>query len=180
MFSCSECCDLFFPIIPTLALYVLANPEQKACLFGPGSTSVRTNRATVWIETGIESPSDIHLRNAMLLQTYPRRLYFSALRSVAQSVSSYDEFRWIPEHLDYSRLKQRCRQKFLQETVTKTLIIKGSVIITDLTDEVVRVGKLAVAHGSFSDVWKGVWNDPVEKKQRLVKFLSSIRSRFRV
>jgi hypothetical protein len=105
----------------------------------------------------------------MLLQTYPRRLYFSALRSVAQSVSSYDEFRWIPEHLDYSRLRQRCRQKFLQETVTKTLVVKGSIIITDLTDEVVRIGKSAVAHGSFSDVWKGVWNNAAESKQQAVK-----------
>lgn len=112
----------------------------------------------------------------MILQTYPHYLYFSALRSVALSVSSYDEFRWIQEHQDYSRLKQRCRQKFLQETVTKTLVIKGSVILTDLTDEVVRVGTSAVSHGSFSDVWKAVWNDPVEKRTRSVKFSRIIPS----
>ena len=43
----------------------------------------------------------------MILQTYPPRLYFSSLRTVALSISSYDEFRWIQEHQDYSRLKQR-------------------------------------------------------------------------
>lgn len=104
----------------------------------------------------------------MILQTYPHHLYFSSLRTVALSISSYDEFRWIQEHQDYSRLKQRCRQKFLQETVTKTLVVKGSLILTDLTDEVVKQGESAVCHGSFSDVWKGVWNDPVERRARVV------------
>jgi hypothetical protein len=112
----------------------------------------------------------------MILQTYPRYLYFQSLRTVALSISSYEEFRSIPEHLDYSRLKQRCRQKFLQETVTKTLVVKGSVIITDLTDEVTIVGDSAVAHGSFADVWKGVWVDPIERRQRdvAVKYLRQV------
>ena len=104
----------------------------------------------------------------MILKTYPQYLYFQSLRTVALSISSYEEFRSIPEHIDYSRLKQRCRQKFLQETVTKTLVVKGSVIVTDLTDEVVTLGDSAVAHGSFADVWKGVWMDPIERHQRNV------------
>jgi len=87
---------------------------------------------------------------------------------MALSISSYDEFRWTQDHQDYSRLKQRCRQKFLQETVTKTLIIKGSVIMTDLTDEVVQIGSSAIFHGAFSDVWKAVWNDPIDKRPRTV------------
>ena len=59
--------------------------------------------------------------------------------------------------------------KFLQETITKTLVVKGSVILTDLTDEVVK-GEAAVAHGRFSDVWKGIWNDPIERRPRSVSF----------
>jgi hypothetical protein len=43
-----------------------------------------------------------------------------------QAILSYDEFRWIPEHLDYSRLKQRARQKSTLEKVTKTLVVKGA------------------------------------------------------
>ncbi|GLB42900.1 putative protein tyrosine kinase [Lyophyllum shimeji] len=157
-----ECCDLFFPIFPTFALYILGNPEVDSPVPGlPGAPSSK-------VEVGIESASDVHLRNSMILQTYPQHLYFSSLRPVALSVSSYDEFRWIQEHQDYSRLKQRCRQKFLQETVTKTLVIKGSVILTDLTDHLVRIGTCAVGHGAFSDVWKAVWNDPVEKRPRTV------------
>ncbi|KAF8882977.1 kinase-like domain-containing protein [Infundibulicybe gibba] len=111
-----ECCDLFFPIIPTVAIYVL----------GDSSIPIVPNPATILIETGIESASDVHLRNALIFQTYPHHLYFSNLRAIALAVSSYDEFRWTQEHQDYSRLKQRCRQKFLQETVTKTLVVKGS------------------------------------------------------
>ena len=60
--------------------------------------------------------------------------------------------------------------KFLQETITKTLVVKGSVILTDLTDEVVK-GEAAVAHGRFSDVWKGIWNDPIERRPRPVSSL---------
>lgn len=112
----------------------------------------------------------------MILQTYPPHLYFASLRSAFLSLASYDEFRWISEHQDYSRLKQRCRQKFLQETVTKTLVVKGSVILTDLTDEIVLRGTSAVCHGSFSDVWKGVWNDPVEKRPQTVSILGCLHT----
>ncbi|KAF8063413.1 kinase-like domain-containing protein [Lyophyllum atratum] len=158
-----ECCDLFFPILPTFALYILGNFDKDV-----DPVSGVLDSPNIRVDVGLESASDVHLRNAMILQVYPQYLYFSALRSVALSVSSYDEFRWIQEHQDYSRLKQRCRQKFLQETVTKTLVVKGSVILTDLTDEVVQYGTCAVGHGAFSDVWKAVWHDPVEKRSRNV------------
>ena len=116
----------------------------------------------------------------MILQTYPPRLYFSSLRTVALSISSYDEFRWIQEHQDYSRLKQRCRQKFLQETVTKTWVVGGSLVLTDLTDDVVIIGDSPVAHGSFSDVWKGTWNDPIERRPRIVRKFSSANMYFTI
>ncbi|KAF8962816.1 kinase-like domain-containing protein [Flammula alnicola] len=168
-----ECCDLFFPIYPTLALYILGTSDSH---YSSTSTYRQTSRSTVWLDIGLESASDVHLRNAMVLQTYPERLFFASLRTVALSISSYDEFRWIQEHQDYSRLKQRCRQKFLQETVTKTLVVRGEIMLTDLTDEVVVLGDSAVAHGSFSDVWMGKWEDPVERRTRMValKFLRQI------
>jgi hypothetical protein len=156
---------LFFPILPTFALYILGRSDDHGDVLSP------TESPVVHIPVGIEFPVDVHLRNSMILQTYPRYLCFSALRPISLSISSYDEFRWIQEHQDYSRLKQRCRQKFLQETVTKTLVVKGSVVLTDLTDEVMRVSTCAFGYGSFSDVWKGVWNDPVEKRPRNVSQL---------
>ncbi|EDR00010.1 uncharacterized protein LACBIDRAFT_314918 [Laccaria bicolor S238N-H82] len=136
-----ECCDLFFPVFPTLALYILGTANEQC---SSTSTHRQTGRSTIWIDVGLESASDVHLRNAMILQTYPHFLYFSSLRTVALSISSYDEFRWIQEHQDYR-----------------------SVILTDLTDEVVK-GDAAVAHGTFSDVWKGTWNDPIESRPRPV------------
>lgn len=160
-----SCCDLFFPIFPTLSIYILGTAD--GC-YPSNPTYAQPIHNTIWIDVGVESASDVHLRNAMILQTYPRYLYFSSLRTVALSISSYDEFRWIQEHQDYSRLKQRCRQKFLQETVTKTLVLRPSVVLTDLTDQVKMIGNSAVAHGSFSDVWKGKWNDPVERRTRFV------------
>ncbi|KAF9496946.1 kinase-like protein [Pleurotus eryngii] len=160
--------DLFFSIFPTLAVYILADPDHDL--------DDNPKASKVAIDYGLETPSDIHLRNAMLLQTYPRRLYFCTLLSVTQSISSYDEFRWIPEHQDYSRLKQRCRQKHTIEGVKKTLLVKGRVVISDLTDEVVKSGREPLYHGSFSDVWKGTWDDTASEQRRVValKFLRQV------
>ncbi len=137
-----------------------------------------------------ESEIDVHLRNAMILSAVPRmnqsssspKLYFSSLSSIVRSISSYDEFRcrWIPElFADYSRLKQRCRQMFLQETVTKTLVVKGDIVVTDLTDDIALIGKHAIGGGAFSDVWKGKWCDQVEGKECAVavKFLRSVMAK---
>ncbi|KAK0429749.1 kinase-like domain-containing protein, partial [Armillaria borealis] len=167
--------DFFFPILPTVAVYILG-------------TIVRSSHSRpAAIPLDHESEIDVHLRNAMILSAVPRmnqsssspKLYFSSLSSITRSISSYDEFRckWIPElFVDYSRLKQRCRQMFLQETVTKTLVVKGDIAVTDLTDDIALIGKHAVGGGAFSDVWKGKWCDQVEGKECAiaVKFLRSV------
>ncbi|KAK0473649.1 kinase-like domain-containing protein, partial [Armillaria novae-zelandiae] len=170
-----DLCDFFVPILPSVALYIL----------GKSARSSHSRPAAIALDH--ESEVDVHLRNAMILSTVPRmsqlsssqKLYFSSLSSIVRSISSYDEFRcrWIPElFADYSRLKQRCRQKFQQQTVTKMLVVKGDVAVTDLTDDVTMIGKDAVACGAFSDVWKGKWWDRVERKERTVavKFLRRV------
>ncbi|EGN97419.1 hypothetical protein SERLA73DRAFT_75104 [Serpula lacrymans var. lacrymans S7.3] len=164
-----NCEHLFFPVMPTLALYILGSQDDDATLSCPANIET----GVVWVDCGLEGPSDIHLRNAVVLQSYPKRLYFSSLYSITQSISSYDQFRTNSERMDYSRLKQRSRQKYTLEQVTKTLVVKGSILLVDLSEEVVRVGDSAVSHGSFSDVWKGVWTNYATDEARPValKFL---------
>jgi hypothetical protein len=153
--------------MPTLALYVLGVQDQDEDRdvglpvrdARGDSTSEPGYDGAVWIDVGIESRTDVHLRNASLLQRNPTHLYFSSLTSLVQALANYDECRWIPEHLDYSRLKQRARQKATLQEVTKTLLIKGNVLLVDLTDEVRKVGQDPVCHGGFSDVWKGIWTN---------------------
>jgi len=145
--------------MPTVALYILGTQDTSSYATTP--PTVHNNKGTTWINVGLESVSDVHLRNASLLQRNPTYLYFSSLTSVVQAISSYDECRWIPEHLNYSRLKQRARQKSTLEKVTKTLLLKGSVLLVDLSDEVTKVGQDPVYHGGFSDVWKGVWTNSI-------------------
>jgi len=73
-----------------------------------------------------------------MTRSYARHaLHFSSLTSVTQAITHYDSFHWVSEHQDYSRLKQRTRQKAVLEKVTKTLVMEGSVLLVDLTDEVV-------------------------------------------
>ncbi|KAJ8496759.1 hypothetical protein ONZ45_g12335 [Pleurotus djamor] len=165
--------DLFFSVLPTVAVYILANADASSSC---SEHLVTQPSAKVFVDCSIETPVDIYLRNAMLLQTYPQRLYFTTFLSVTQSITCYDSFRWIPEHQDYTRLKQRCRHKHIIEGVTKTLLVKGRVIITDLTDEVVKSGNEPLHHGSFSDVWKGEWKDSATMKRRVVavKFLRQV------
>ncbi|PBK98501.1 kinase-like protein [Armillaria gallica] len=171
-------CDFFFPILPTVAVYIL------------GTITRSSHSRPAAIPLDHESEIDVHLRNAMILSAVPGmnqsssspKLYFSSLSSIVRSISSYDEFRcrWIPElFADYSRLKQRCRQMFLQETVTKTLVVKGDIAVTDLTDDIALIGKHAVGGGAFSDVWKGKWCDRVEGKECAVavKFLRSVMAK---
>lgn len=161
---------LLFPVMPTVALYILGTQDTFAC--GTTPSTVHSDKGTTWIDVGLESVSDVHLRNASLLQRNPTYLYFSSLTSVVQAISSYDECRWIPEHLNYSRLKQRARQKSTLEKVTKTLLLKGSVLLVDLSDEVTKVGHDPVYHGGFSDVWKGVWTNSMgQSKVVALKFL---------
>ncbi|PBK63653.1 kinase-like protein [Armillaria solidipes] len=167
--------DFFFPILPTVAVYIL------------GTITRSSHSRPAAIPLDHESEIDVHLRNAMILSAVPRmnqssssqKIYLSSLSSITRSISSYDEFRcrWIPElFADYSRLKQRCRQMFLQETVTKTLMVKGDIAVTDLTDDMVLIGKDAVGGGAFSDVWKGKWWDRMKGKELAVavKFLRPV------
>jgi hypothetical protein len=157
---CRDCCDLIFPVLPGLAIYLLGSVDEV-------DESV-DGQELANISVGTECAIDVHLRNAMVLNSYPKRLYFSSLRATTLTLSAYDEFRWIQEHQDYSRLKQRCRQKFLQAGVTKTLVIKGTIALFDMTDEVKLDGESPVGFGSFSDVWKGTWRDKVEQREKLV------------
>ncbi|KAF8868225.1 kinase-like domain-containing protein [Mucidula mucida] len=166
--------DSFFcPIAPSLALYVIGSGRDKWPAPGP-----------TFIEVDHESEIDIHLRNAMILSSLSldptptsegAKLYFSSLISITRSISSYEEFRCrdSAQFIDYSRLKQRCRQKYLQATVTKMLIVKGDIAVFDLTDDLEFIGSDPVAFGAFSDVWKGRWYDRMERKERVVaiKFL---------
>jgi len=137
------------------------------------SPAVGPSHGVIEIECNIESVSDVHLRNTVLLQGDPCYIYFSNLLSIARTINLYQiGSRGADQHTDYSRLMHRCQQKSTQEQVTKTLMVKGSVFVTDLTDQVVRVGNSPVALGSFSDVWKGTWTieEPfVETKHRMVR-----------
>lgn len=206
----SESFDCFFPILPTLALYILRNEEEFAFV----------NVLPTFIEVGRELELDIHLRNAMVLSSVPPirrtreifihhrdfnspaleldqipwtttestpnlptdipndilqqlaiqidnaygngngessaisddsdilevlsgpKLFFSSLSSIVRSISSYDEFRCrsMPDNfIDYSRLKQRCRQKFGIEGVKKMWTLKQDIVLDDLTGEVSNV-----------------------------------------
>ncbi|KAG8215780.1 kinase-like domain-containing protein [Butyriboletus roseoflavus] len=141
------------------------------------SSSGLGHDGAIWVDVGIESRCDVHLRNASLLQRNPAHLYFSSLTSLVQALANYDECRWLPEHLDYSRLKQRARHKATLEAVTKTLLVKGNVLLVDLTDEVCKVGRDPVCHGGFSDVWKGIWTNAVGQSRTVaLKFLRQYQS----
>jgi len=53
---------------------------------------------------------------------------------------------------------------------------RRGVRVFDLTDQVKLDGSWAVGFGTFSDVWKGTWKDPMERRERAVavKFLRSV------
>ncbi|KAF5331847.1 hypothetical protein D9611_008967 [Ephemerocybe angulata] len=190
-----DSCDFFFPISPTVAIYLLGTSPTTA------PPPLLNPHTLVSIPVGLESMIDVHLRNSMVLQTYPARLIFASLKCIVCSLKSYDEFRWINEHQDYSRLRMRCRQKYSKEELVKTLVLrdredspsdseddvedeleaetptsKKAVRVFDLTDQVRLEGTWAVGFGTFSDVWKGTWRDPMERRERAVavKFLRSV------
>ncbi|KAJ4487787.1 kinase-like domain-containing protein [Lentinula aciculospora] len=170
----SDSFDCFFPILPTLALYILRDEDKylDGVQMKPPS----------FIEVGPELELDIHLRNAMVLyvpELSGTKIFFSSLSSIVRSISSYDEFRcrWMSDNfIDYSRLKQRCRQKFGMEGVKKMWTLRQNIVLSDLSDEVNVIGQHPVAFGAFSDVWMGKWYDTVESKQRVVaiKYLRQV------
>ncbi|KAJ3549239.1 hypothetical protein NMY22_g962 [Coprinellus aureogranulatus] len=204
-----DSCDFFFPINPFVSLYLLGTSPAD-----PLSPLLNATHTMISIPVGLEGMIDVHMRNSMILQTYPNHLVFSSLKCIVCSLKSYDEFRWINEHQDYSRLRMRCRQKYSKEQLLKTLVLrdrnglssdesepdsedemdlgweaerrrrersdsgtrKKGVRVFDLTDQVTLEGSWAVGFGTFSDVWKGKWQDPMERRERLVavKFLRSV------
>jgi hypothetical protein len=141
--------DMFFPLTPTTALY----------LFGRGDDIVRGEDI---IAVYNEKEEDVDMRNAATFQSYPQTLYFSSLSSMALSITSFERNREGSDTAasQYLSLRIRCRQKDLKESVTKTLVLKGTIPIPDLTDEVRRVGEAPIAFGGFADVWRGVWRSP--------------------
>ncbi|KAH6873773.1 TKL/TKL-ccin protein kinase [Coprinopsis sp. MPI-PUGE-AT-0042] len=184
--------DFFIPISPSVAIYIIGESDLDQEVFD-GDDDTPTI-----ISVGQEMAIDVHLRNAMILQTYPPYIVFSSLRSISLSVSSYYEFRSAHEHHDYARLRMHCRQKFLQEGVVKTLVLREDVLsngadvpvqgppttehspspvvtpgseevrVFDLSDAVELKGEWAVGFGTFSDVWEGVLKDPIEKREKAV------------
>jgi len=147
--------DMFFPLTPTTALY----------LFGrAGDTMNGEDFITVYNE----KEEDVDMRNAITFQSYPQTFYFSSLSSMALSITSFERNREGTDTAasQFLSLRIRCRQKDLKESVTKTLILRGTIAITDLTDEVRMVGDSPIAFGGFADVWRGVWKslDPEENE----------------
>jgi len=145
--------DMFFPLTPTTALY----------LFGRASDIMHGED---FITVYNEKEEDVDMRNAITFQSYPQTFYFSSLSSMALSITSFERNREGTDTAasQFLSLRIRCRQKDLKESVTKTLILKGTIAISDLTDEVRTVGDSPIAFGGFADVWRGVWKslDPEE------------------
>ena len=142
--------DMFFPLTPTTALYLLGRA---------GGIMGEEDFITVYSE----KEEDVDMRNAMMFQSHPQTLYFSSLSSMAVSITAFEQNREGTDDTaasQYLSLRIRCRQKDLKESVTKTLILKGTIAITDLTDEVHMVGDSPIAFGGFADVWRGVWRSP--------------------
>lgn len=118
--------------------------------------------AMVSLPYEVESVSDVHLRNAILLRTSPRYILFSSLQSLTISITaltSDTSASDLPLDINLSRLRTRCREKSIKEGLMKTLVLKGEVAVTDLTEEVKVVGEHPEWYGSFADIWKGEWDE---------------------
>ena len=141
--------DMFFPLTPTTALYLFGRADD---LMGGDD----------FITVYIEKEEDVDMRNAIIFHSPPQTLYFSSLSSMALSITSLERNREGNDTAasPYLSLRIRCRQKDQKEGVTKTLVLKGSIAITDLTDEVRMVGDAPIAFGGFADVWRGMWQSP--------------------
>ncbi|KAL5485627.1 hypothetical protein ACEPAI_6668 [Sanghuangporus weigelae] len=148
----------FFPISPRCTIYLLIDaphdlsPKKREQLVHPFASNAVVPSI---LDHDIESSVDIYQRNALLLQTLPPYLIFVSSRSMIRTLTYYNDRRWIPENLDFSKLLRGCRE----ESVTHMLLVKASIEVIDLTDEVTIVGEHAICYGSFADVWKGVWED---------------------
>lgn len=58
--------------------------------------------------------------------------------------------------------------------MTHMLLVKASIEVIDLTDDVTLSGEYAVCHGTFADVWKGVWSDRLENTDKFVSMHSNL------
>ena len=141
--------DMFFPLTPTAALYLFERVDD-------------ITGGEDFITVYNEKEEDVDMRNAMIFQSLPQAVYFSSLSSMALSITAFERNREGTDTAasQYLSLRIRCRQKDLKESVTKTLILKGTIAITDLTDEVRMVGDTPIAFGGFADVWRGAWKSP--------------------
>ncbi|CAL1715900.1 unnamed protein product [Somion occarium] len=123
---------------------------------------------TISISYEAESVADVHMRNAILLRTSPRYILFSSLPSLITSITAltstnanFDSLSTdgLPLSTSLSRLRTLCRKKHIREGLMKTLVLKGDMTVTDLTDDVKVCGEYPELHGSFADIWKGEWNE---------------------
>lgn len=145
----------------------------------PSLSDERTNHflhPTAYIKPAIEHDTeysdDVYQRNTLILQTAPPYVIFVSSRSMIRTLTYYNERRWLPhpENLDFSKLLRGCRE----ESVTHMLLVKASIEVIDLTDDVTLSGEYAVCHGTFADVWKGVWSDRLENTDKFVSMHSNL------
>ncbi|KAJ3995640.1 kinase-like domain-containing protein [Lentinula boryana] len=146
---------------------------------GSDETAITASNIVGQLATELNTLSAMADTEEDILKLSGPKIFFSSLPSIVRSISSYDEFRcrWMSDNfIDYSRLKQRCRQKFGMESLKKTWTLNRNIVLSDLTDEVEVIGQHPVAFGAFSDVWMGRWYDSVESKQRVVaiKYLRQV------
>ncbi|KDQ49385.1 hypothetical protein JAAARDRAFT_42951 [Jaapia argillacea MUCL 33604] len=153
-------CHLFFPLKSTVTLYLLTNAEED-------QDNVLKPRSSL-VDCDIESRLDVHLRNAAILESSPRRVYFSSLRSAIEAASLLGSDHSAARSWDCNLFKTQCRTKMIQESLKKTLIVRESIKVTDLTDDIVYDGDSPFAFGSFADIWKGEWIDRVRHQTRPV------------
>ncbi|KZT18153.1 kinase-like protein [Neolentinus lepideus HHB14362 ss-1] len=160
-----------FPLSANVGLYLDAYPPNWSGTFQKLQDSTVTT-----IDCDYESATDVHMRNTILLRSNPSQIYFRSLTSIVKSLTWSHDFEATPGQWDYTRLKARCRDRSIREAVKQTLTLRGTVAVTDLTEDVVRIGDSPVCHGSFADIWKGTWTDRVDKSTRIVamKVLRSV------
>ena len=160
----------FFPITPRFVLYLFIDASSSDhCSPQPHFLS-REAHISETMDYGNEVAIDVYQRNALLLQHLPRYIIFASSRSMIRTLT-YCVERRLPGNADYNKLLGLCRK----ESVTYTLLVKASIEIIDLTDDVTRVGEAPVAHGSFADVWKGLWTDRQDKGRKKLVSLSLMR-----
>lgn len=168
----------FFSVSPQVTIYLLIDApfdsdpskEKGSYHFLDSPYPVASS-----IDHDFESSVDVYQRNALLLQTVPDVLFFVSARSMIRTVTYYNERRWLPENVDYSKLLRGCRE----ESVTHMLLVRAQIEVVDLTDDVTKLGEYPVSYGTFADVWKAVWRDRTiwtdradrsDKGEKLVSF----------